>query len=196
MAEGAGGEIDNPQDKAAKPLPAPPPLKGKKAAGKRKGKPGKKGGKPAKKPAVRKEFSAGFVLFRDTPEGRRWLVLDYGRHWDYPKGHLEKGETAWQAAVRELREETGIKQVDRVGAFKREMTYWFYSPKKGRVHKTVTFFVGRTRAEAVKLSDEHAGYAWLPFEDAMARLTFENARDMLAAAHEALESQDARREAS
>ena len=48
---------------------------------------------------VRREFSAGFVLFRETPEGIRFLLLDYGKHWDYPKGHLEEGETAWQAAV-------------------------------------------------------------------------------------------------
>ena len=135
---------------------------------------------------VRREFSAGFVLFRQTPEGPRFLLLDYGKHWDYPKGHLEKGETAWQAAVRELREETGIHQVDRVGRFQRAMHYAFHSKKKGDVAKTVTYFLGRTRKETVKLSDEHEGYAWLPYAKALQRLTHDNAQDMLAAAWKSL----------
>ena len=135
---------------------------------------------------VRREFSAGFVLFRRTPEGPRFLLLDYGKHWDYAKGHLEKGETAWQAAVRELREETAIRQVDRVGRFRRAMHYAFHSKKKGDVAKTVTYFLGRTRQETVKLSDEHEGYAWLAYEEALDRLTYKNAREMLTAAWEAL----------
>jgi bis(5'-nucleosidyl)-tetraphosphatase len=145
-----------------------------------------KGPKPKPRIATRQEFSAGFLLFRDSPEGPLYLLLDYGKHWDYAKGHLEDGETAWQAAVRELREETGIRQVDRVTRFQRDMHYVFFSPKKGRVTKTVTYFLGRTRTDVVALSDEHAGYAWLPYEQAIERLTYENAREMLAAAHEAL----------
>ncbi len=145
--------------------------------------------KPAKKPASRStkihhEFSAGFILTRDTPAGPVYLLLDYGKHWDYAKGHLEEGETAWQAAVRELREETGIRQVDRLTNFERPMHYVFYSPRKGRIHKTVTYFLGRTRTEDIKLSDEHNGYAWLSFDEAMQRLTYDNAREVLAAAHE------------
>lgn len=144
------------------------------------------GGKRSAKPGGRmqQEFSAGFILFRDTPQGRVYLLLDYGRHWDYAKGHLEEGETAWRAAVRELREETGIKQVDRVGRFERDMHYVFFSPKKGRVHKTVTFFLGKTTTSEVKLSEEHTGFAWLGYEEAMQRLTYDNAREMLRAAEE------------
>jgi bis(5'-nucleosidyl)-tetraphosphatase len=141
---------------------------------------------PDRKTKVRREFSAGFVLFRATPRGLRFLLLDYGQHWDYPKGHLEEGESAWRAAVRELREETGIRQVDRVGGFQRAMHYAFDSPRKGHVRKTVTYFLGRTRAETVRLSDEHEGFAWLPYEQALERLTYQNARDMLAAAWKAL----------
>ena len=140
--------------------------------------------KSAKK--TRREFSAGFILFRDTDAGPVYLLLDYGRHWDYAKGHLEEGETAWQAAVRELREETGIRQVDRVGRFERDMHYMFRSPKKGLIAKTVTYFLGRTKAQKVTLSDEHSGHAWLPYEEAMARLTYDNAREVLQAAHESM----------
>ena len=137
---------------------------------------------------VRREHSAGFVLFRMTAGGAVFLLLDYGRHWDYPKGHLEKGETAWRAAVRELKEETGIRQVDRVGKFQRQMHYTFFSPKKGHISKTVTYFLGKTRQEDVVISNEHFGYAWLGYEDAMERLTYDNAREVLQAAHELVSS--------
>ena len=162
--------------------PAHAPRKTHAPAGKQK----KKGKKVRPRIKMRREFSAGFLLFREADAGPLYLLLDYGKHWDYAKGHLEEGETAWQAAVRELREETGIRQVDRVTRFERDMHYDFYSPKKGRVVKTVTYFLGRTKTDKVSLSDEHAGYAWLPFEEAMARLTYDNAREMLAAAHAAL----------
>src|SRR6185437_12923385 len=72
------------------------------------------------------EHSAGFILFRQTPGGPVFLLLDYGKHWDYAKGHLEEGESPWQAAVRELREETGIRQVDRVTKFQQDMRYNFF----------------------------------------------------------------------
>jgi bis(5'-nucleosidyl)-tetraphosphatase len=137
---------------------------------------------PPKNPQARHEFSAGFVPYRNTLQGPRFLLLDYGQHWDYPKGHLEEGETAWQAAVRELREETAIRQVDRVGRFAHDIHYAFFSSKKGQVIKTVTFFLGRTRAHAVTVSDEHQGFAWLAYEDALERLTYDNAREILTAA--------------
>ena len=132
---------------------------------------------------MRHEFSAGFISVpQNSGEGPRFLLLDYGKHWDYPKGHLEEGETNWQAAVRELREETGIKQVDRVGKFEHPLHYFFHSAKKGYINKTVTFFLGCTKALAVKLSDEHENFAWLPYEEALERLTYKNARETLQAA--------------
>src|SRR5689334_11194252 len=83
--------------------------------------------KPETRNSLRREHSAGFILFRDSPAGPLYLLLDYGKHWDYPKGHLEKGESPWQAAVRELKEETGIRQLDRVGRFQKDMRYFFTS---------------------------------------------------------------------
>ena len=75
------------------------------------------------------ERSAGVLLFRDDDAGvRRYLLLDYGSHWDYPKGHVEPGEDDVTAARRELMEETGITQADFVDGFTREMTYVFRSP--------------------------------------------------------------------
>jgi len=150
------------------------------------GKP-KKPAAPAKTKWLR-EFSAGFILFRPSPAGPLFLLLDYGKHWDYPKGHLEAGETPWDAALRELEEETGISRVTRVPGFEEKLAYFFYAPRKGRIYKTVTFFLARTKDEKVRLSHEHTGHAWLGYEEALSRLTYENAREMLRKAHRALES--------
>jgi len=138
---------------------------------------------------VRREFSAGFLLFRLIENKRLYLLLDYGKHWDFTKGHLEQGENSWEAAVRELEEETGIKTVQRVGNFSRRMFYEFFSPKKGLIiRKTVTYFIGQTTCATVKISKEHEGYEWLEYDAARARLTYQNAKDLLQAAELSLRS--------
>ncbi|MEL7237388.1 MAG: NUDIX domain-containing protein, partial [Planctomycetota bacterium] len=101
------------------------------------------------------------VCFHDRDNGERaFLLLDYGRHWGYPKGHLEKGEDDITAARRELKEETGIKDVDIVDGFTFEIVYNFHSGTKGPIRKVVAFFAGRVESEDVYLSEEHIGYAW------------------------------------
>ena len=128
------------------------------------------------------ERSAGVLLFREAPEQpRRFLLLDYGNHWDYPKGHVEPGEDDPTAARREVAEETGITQVELIDGFSREMTYVFRGRRGNLIKKTVIFFLGRTDASEVALSHEHVGYAWLTAEEALARLTYPNAKSMLQA---------------
>lgn len=140
-----------------------------------------------KRPASRQERSAGVVVYRidrspGRPPTRLFLLLDYGRHWDYPKGHLEKGEDDATAARRELAEETGITDVELIEGFSCEITYHFHSSRKGLVKKAVNFFAGKVTTDSVVLSHEHVGYAWLELEAALAQVTFENARNILAAA--------------
>src|SRR5271156_3659991 len=97
------------------------------------------------------EQSAGVVAFRvEEGGGRLYLLLDYGRHWDFPKGHLEAGETPIEAARRELKEETGVGRVEILPNFAAKISYFFREKRKGAkgkssvlIHKTVTFFAGR-----------------------------------------------------
>jgi bis(5'-nucleosidyl)-tetraphosphatase len=134
----------------------------------------------------RQERSAGFVIFRDDPSlpgGRSFLLLDYGRHWDYAKGHVEAGEDDLAAARRELREETGITQVQIVEGFAHEIEYYFRKGKAGLVHKTVVFFLARTESPTILLSHEHVGYAYLDYESAVSRLTYGSAREVIRKAH-------------
>src|SRR2546421_6829334 len=134
------------------------------------------------------ERSAGVLVYRVPPRKKEpeFLLLDYGRYWDYPKGHVEKGEDDLTAALRELREETGIDHVDLVEGFTHEIGYFFRS-KRGLVRKTVVFFLGSTRSERVKLSNEHVGYEWLPLDQAVDRLNYATAKAALRAAGEYLQ---------
>lgn len=140
----------------------------------------------------RLERSAGFILFRTRPDGetREYLLLDYGRHWDYVKGHVEAGEDDRTAAIRELKEETGLDAPRIVDGFEREIDYYFRGGKAGLIHKQVAFFLGECADPAadVVLSHEHVGHAFLTFDAAVKRLTYSTARELLRSAHEFLEA--------
>lgn len=133
-----------------------------------------------------REISAGVILFRNQSQ-REYLVLDYGSHWDFPKGHMEAGEDPQTAAARELEEETGIHDARFVPGFKESMRYFYRKAGEG-ILKIVIYFLAETPAGDVTLSYEHSGYAWLPYEAALRRLTFKNARELLTKAQTFLEA--------
>jgi 8-oxo-dGTP pyrophosphatase MutT (NUDIX family) len=134
-----------------------------------------------------REMSAGVILFRRAPEPC-FLLLHYtSGHWDFPKGHIEPGEDARDTARRELKEETGISQVSFLDGFKETIRYFFRQHGVG-VFKVVIFFLAETAQSDVTLSHEHIGFDWLPYEAALARLTFKNARELLTKAHDYLQA--------
>ena len=101
-----------------------------------------------------------------------------GGHWDFPKGHIDDGETEIQTALRELEEETGIVQVKVVDGFRDTITYTF-SGRQEQIGKEVVFFLATTKESKVTLSHEHIDYSWLDFDSAFSRLTYDNARQVL-----------------
>ena len=101
-----------------------------------------------------------------------------GGHWDFPKGHIDDGETEIQTALRELGEETGIEQVKVVDGFRDTITYTF-SGGQEQIGKEVVFFLATTKESKVTLSHEHIDYSWLDFDSAFSRLTYDNARQVL-----------------
>ena len=126
------------------------------------------------------QHSAGIVVFGQEDGQRKYLLLHYvSGHWDFPKGKLEEGETKEQAARRELQEETGIEEVDIIPGFQDSLAYMFTGRSGKKIHKTVTFFAGQTRIKDIILSREHKGFAWLPFEKAVAQVTYKNAKELL-----------------
>ena len=127
---------------------------------------------------MHQEISAGVVLYHRAPD-RQYLLLDYGSHWDYPKGHTKPGESLLATALRELREETGIDNAVLLPGFETTIEY-SYRKTGALVAKRVVFFLGESPGRRVTLSDEHHGYAWLPCAEALGRLTYPSARRVLA----------------
>ena len=131
------------------------------------------------------EKSCGAIIFRRGGSSS-YLLLHYeGGHWDFVKGHVEKGESETQTVTREIEEETGIRDLVFVEGYREPISY-FYRRAGKTVKKEVIFYLVETKTQDVRLSREHVGFDWLTFERAMGRLTYKNARDTLQKAHEFL----------
>ncbi len=139
---------------------------------------------------MRKEKSAGAIVFRHEGKKIKYLLLHYeSGHWDFPRGHIEHGEKNRQTAKREILEETGIAKLEFVPGF-RVSTKWFFKKKIGRrffnVHKTAVLFLAETKARRVKISHEHIGHKWLVYEKALKQATFDNTKNLLEKANKFL----------
>jgi bis(5'-nucleosidyl)-tetraphosphatase len=133
------------------------------------------------------EKSCGAVVFLRNSEVN-YLLLRYGAgHWDFVKGNVEPNESEKATVIRELQEETGIVDAHFIDDFKEKIEY-FYRRQGTIIHKEVIFFLIETHTEKVELSYEHVGYTWLTYQNAMEKLTFKNAKDVLQKAHELLKS--------
>lgn len=113
------------------------------------------------------KLSCGIVLGRETQDGWLTLMLRAFHHWDFPKGICEQGESPMDAAVREVEEETGIKDV----TFDWGDRFFETGPySKGKVAR---YFLGRTTTEDVVMGispetgePEHHEWRWVTFDEA------------------------------
>jgi len=136
---------------------------------------------------LKKERSAGIVLFLEKPEGNRFLLLNYPTgHWDFIKGKIELGETEHQTAVRETKEETGISDLEFIDEFKENINYNFQYEGE-LIYKEVVFFLAKTKTETVMVSHEHLGYTWLDYKNAIEKTTYQNAKDIISKANDLLQ---------
>jgi len=138
-----------------------------------------------------RELSSGIIIFRRSDGERLYLLLHYqfkGDYWDFPRGNLRKDETPKQAAIREAAEETSLSEDDLM-FFKgfEEGASWFYKLGKKPVEKRVTYFLAETRREEVRISEEHVGFKWLNFKNALRLLKYKNSKKLLLRAEDFLQ---------
>ncbi|MBI3589222.1 MAG: NUDIX domain-containing protein [Candidatus Liptonbacteria bacterium] len=122
---------------------------------------------------VKKQVVAGFIVYRRTSEGIKFLFLyRRGGYWNFPKGHFEHGENALATAFRETEEETGLKRSDLhlVPGFKAYVKFSFFHGGK-KIYDTVILHLAETRRVQVTISPrEHSGFAWFLYHDAIRML--------------------------
>ncbi len=142
------------------------------------------------------DYSIGIVPAFKAPDGGLLFCVVHlaAGHWGFPKGHPNVGEAPEATARRELYEETGIRGIDLVpGALVSEE--YSFERTGGRYIKTVDYFLGFARDAKndtpAEFKNEITECAWLPYDEAVARLTFPEAKKVLEDAAGALHS-DAR----
>lgn len=125
---------------------------------------------------MKHEYSCGAVLFSKTESGIKYvLVVEKNGNIGFPKGHMEKGETEHECALREIREETGINACI-ISGFTEKIRYML---KNGHI-KHVTFFAAfYDGLQEPVHTDEVNGYKLVEFDDAMRLLSYKLSRDVL-----------------
>ncbi len=123
------------------------------------------------------ERACGVVVYRRRLGAVHYLLVrQHDGNWGFPKGHMDAGESERETAVRELREETNLSVTLRED-FREMITYRLPSGQQ----KWVTYFLGRARRFSTtrRRHAEIAELAWLPYEEARRRVSFDNARAVL-----------------
>jgi 8-oxo-dGTP pyrophosphatase MutT (NUDIX family) len=143
---------------------------------------------------TRREFSAGGLIWRRRNGAIEVvMVRPAGKDsWTLPKGHVEEGERVIDAALREVREETGLSVSDpeKLG----DISYIFsWRDKPGgplaRVFKRVSYFLMRPRGGDTSAHDfEIEEAVWLPIDEAIRRASYKNERQLLQKARATLSS--------
>jgi bis(5'-nucleosidyl)-tetraphosphatase len=149
------------------------------------------------------EKSVGAVVFRREKNKILYLLIrhpqsdGYCGHWDLPKGHTEKGETNQETLRREVKEETGITELEIVPNFSQWYGYFYRAKDRekaerkssGRginIFKIVKVYLVETKEKAIKLSSEHIDYSWMEYNEAFSRITYKNPKKTLEKAHKFL----------
>ena len=113
-------------------------------------------------------LSAGVVVVRRDGDGWMYLLLRAFNHWDFPKGMVEEGEEPLAAAIREVREESTIEDLDFAWGSNSTQT----GPYSGG--KVARYYLAETRRSDVSLPinpligrAEHSEYRWVDFDEAL-----------------------------
>lgn len=179
--QGAEAVEPSPQDGAARSRPGTAKSRGQ-GAGR---------GRP------RGEHSAGGIVMRITGPTDQPLVLlirDSYDNWGFPKGHVEAGEHADQAAVREVQEETGLTDFAVRGLI--DTIDWWFRFRGRLIHKVCDFYLmvippDGAYATSPLQAEGISACEWVPYPDAYERVSYENAKAVLARGYAMLTGEQA-----
>jgi 8-oxo-dGTP diphosphatase len=127
------------------------------------------------------KVAAGGVVIDDSTSSRRVLLVHRPKYddWSFPKGKVEPGETFEQAALREVREETGLEC--RIIRRLATLRYRYRTRRKGPLRsKVVHYFLMEPVSKRIRVPGEEVDRAeWLDFDKATRKLTYAQDRELL-----------------
>jgi 8-oxo-dGTP pyrophosphatase MutT (NUDIX family) len=152
------------------------------------------------------EKSVGAVVFHRENYQIKYLLLEHkDGYWNFPKGHIEKGENDEETLRRETAEETGLTNLQILPSFKRRSFYFYRAQgkekterkEKGRavnIFKQADFYLAQAQNQEVHISSEHTSFAWLNFEAALEKLKYKTLKKILRQSQAELEKYFAKKE--
>jgi 8-oxo-dGTP pyrophosphatase MutT (NUDIX family) len=107
------------------------------------------------------------------------LIRDSYDNWGFPKGHVEQDEAPERAALREVEEETGLRDILLRDAI--DTIDWYFRFRRRLIHKVCHFYLMESEhAETSPQREEGiTECSWLPLAEAMDRISYANARGVL-----------------
>lgn len=137
------------------------------------------------------EYSFGIIPLKlSKGEWQTLLIQHHQGHWAFPKGHADPHEVPYEAAVRELREETALQVAHLLDIPPIEEEY-FFRAGPDLVHKKVLYFAAQVTGEVIIQQQEITDYKWLPLKDAHGWATFKETQTLCATLIKRLVGMDA-----
>ena len=133
---------------------------------------------------MRQDESFGIVpLSKKKGHWEVFLIQHRGaRYWGFPKGHAEEGESPFEAAVRELKEETNLECTRMLQEEPLVENYQFLAEGK-RVAKRVLYFIAEVGGTAILQKEELNDGMWVPFPEAIEKVTHPEGKAILSAVY-------------
>lgn len=138
-------------------------------------------------------------MYRKLGNKTLFLLMQYRSwQWDFPKGHVEEGESEEQTLRREILEETGIADLEIFPNFRSSVRYFYTAKgneKKERIEKgegiyifkNAVYYAVKTNKEDVQVDFENKSFVWLSFDEAYKKLGNDGSRKILGQVGTALE---------
>jgi len=121
--------------------------------------------------------SAGFIIFKDK---KILLLKSKKKHFDFPKGHVEPGEEIFQAAIRELKEETNIDIEDiKIIGGPDIISYKVIEQNEIKDKNVYYYYALLISNKEIKLSKEHEYYVWVPIDEAQKYVKFKEQLNLI-----------------